>query len=79
MRTANAGAPGNIQQYTTAQEVPQNIIINVPPQDNTIVWVAGVAVPLLIACVGWWLQHTWRRQNPNTPLTVANYKKSRTK
>jgi len=48
-------------------------------QDNTVVWVTGVVVPLTIAIIGWWLQHKWRKQNPGMTLTWKNIKKSKEK
>jgi hypothetical protein len=59
----------------------QQTIIQVvaPPVDYTLIMVTGVLVPLLIAMVGWWLQHRWRKQNPDMQLTWENVKKSRDK
>ncbi len=59
----------------------QQTIIQVvaPPPDYTLIMVTGVLVPLLIAMVGWWLQHRWRKQNPDMQLTWENVKKSRDK
>ena len=37
------------------------IHIEQPPQDNTLLWVSGVVVPLVIAIVGWWLVHRRRK------------------
>lgn len=72
----NVGFAKGMEQQT---QTTAPIIVHVPAQDNTAVWVAGVAVPLIIAIIGWWLQHKWHKANPNMPLTVANYKKSREK
>ncbi len=75
------GGGGESEQRTMEQTVMQDsgpdvIVIQ---QDNTAVWVAGVIVPVAIAIIGWWLQHKWRKDNPNMPLTIANIKKSREK
>ena len=69
---------GKMQQQTAMQQ-PQQTKVIIVTQDNTAVWVAGVAVPIIIACIGWWLQSRWRKEHPGMPLTVANIKKSREK
>ena len=65
------------QQTVVVQPAEPTVVII--EQDNTAVWVAGVAVPLIIAIVGWWLQARWRKQHPGMELTLANIKKSREK
>jgi len=68
-----AGGGGDFPEQQTI------IQIVAPPADYTLIMVTGVLVPLLIAMVGWWLQHRWRKQNPDMQLTWENVKKSRDK
>lgn len=41
------------------QMVQKAIVVEVeqPPTDYTFLWVSGVIVPIVIAAVGWWIQH----------------------
>ena len=33
-----------------------DIIVNVPKQDNTVLWVGMVIVPVILAVLGWWFK-----------------------
>ena len=44
-------------EQTTISVQPPEVTIIQPPPDYTFLWVSGVAVPLIIAFVGWWLTH----------------------
>ena len=34
----------------------QTVAFLPPPADNTLLWVAGVAVPVVLALIGWYLK-----------------------
>ena len=52
---------GSFPEQQTAIVVQPEVHIIQPPPDNTLLWVSGVAVPLLIATIGWWIHI--RRKN----------------
>lgn len=60
MNVGYAPAQQRVQKAIVVQPDQPDIIVNVPEQDNTVLWVGMVVVPLIIACVGWWLRS--RRQ-----------------
>ena len=55
--------PPQQQQQAMVQQ-PLKIEVVAPPQDNTLLIVSGILVPLIIAMVGWWLTHRKREALP---------------
>lgn len=46
-----------VQAAYAGGPVQQPIVVEVPPADNTLAWVAGVVTPVVLAVAGWWLNH----------------------
>lgn len=67
-----AGGPVDDMPQQTVILQPEVTIVQ-PPPDNTLLWVSGVVVPLVIAIVGWWLVH--RRKSPERQAPVREWPK----